>query len=284
MRMTVAALCILVFSTVTFLTSAQAQFVSSLGTSSLTGQRFDCVSYPKGQDIVIVERNGKSRKVAKTAASNNVDGSLRRADKRIAGIKRAIKDKNARIKAILKSPSILLPRVVQELDELKLDVPRLEALLESVLAQKSELKFLKAAIKACGKEPPPVNGSNKIVTYAITLPKSGDQAYGIHAVHVFALPPGAPDRICVSINDGPYYEQGIRTSVGATFYDGSGTSNPVSHSEPAPLGVGYLPFFGQAGLFRHGKYDEDLSEVQEQLALFTFKLFIPSAKKTCPRA
>lgn len=267
-----------------FIDVSEAQFTSTLGTSGLTGQRFDCVSYPKGQDIVIYDRNGKSRKVSKSSAIRNIDGSLKRADKRIAGVKQALKIKNARIKQILKSASILLPKVAEELENLKREIPRLEALFESVKAQKMELKFLKSAINGCGKEPPPINGGNTVVSYSVLLPKSGDQAYGIHAVHAFAVPPGVPDRICVSVNDGPYYEQGIRYSVGTTFYDGSGTSNPVSHAEPAPLGTGYLPFFGRAGLFRHGKFDQHMAEVQEQLSLFTFRLFIPSAKRSCPRA
>ena len=264
-----------------FIDSSAAQFTSTLGTSTLTGQRYDCVSYPGGEDILIVPKNGKSQKVSKKKAINKLKNAARAAAQRIATLKRSLKEKNKRIQKLLNSPTLALPKVAAELERLKREVPALEALIESTAAQKTEFSFLISAVGNCGKEPPPLVGTNIIVTYSLILPKTGWQAYGIHAVHAFAVPIGVPDRICVSVNDGPYYLQGIRYSVGTTFYDGSGRSNPVSHSEPAPLQTGYLPFFGKASYFHLGRYEDDSAEVQSKLGM-SFKLFIPSAKKSCP--
>ncbi len=259
-----------------------AQVNTFIGSSSYTKQQFSCVTYPGGEDVQVTAK-GKTRILDKAEAKRMAQNSLQKLLRKTNDTKDELKAAKALVKRLLKSPTLVLPKVAKELEQAKKRVEKLQTKLEVLKGQKDELKSLISAIGNCGKIPPLTNGSNVIQSGSIDLPLSGWQGYLISAMHVFGYHPSMGDRVCVSVDGGPRQAIGVRFNHCTNFNDGPGTLKPVSYCLPnLPVGQGAIVLGGRAGYFHLGSYDDDMSAVQELLAK-RLDLSLNSDENPCPR-
>lgn len=261
---------------------ANAQVNTFIGTSTFSKQQFACVTYAGGEDVEITA-NGKTRTVDKDDAKRLAQNSLQKLLRKINDTKEELKDARALVKKLLNSPLLALPSTGKELEKTKKLVAKLEGKIDTLKGQKDELKSLILAIGECGKIPPLTNGSNSIQSGVTALPISGWQGYLISAWHIFAYHPSMGDRICVSVDGGPRVAVGVQFTHCTTFNDGPGTMKPVSYCLPRlGAGQGAIVLGGKAGYFHLGRYDSDMSAVQEFLAK-RVDLSLNSAANPCLR-
>lgn len=275
----------LVLSTLVILSpiaAAHAQFVGLLGSSTFSKETYSCRTYPGGEDIIIV-KGGKSRTISKKAGSAAVDRALLRIGRILSGAKETLRDRRQRLKKLLKSSLIVLPSVNDEIQNLKNDlIPRAESRVEALLAQKSELTYLRTAVKNCGKAPQIAGGGNQLFEAAANGPVSGDQFYLIAARHVFTFSGAIPQEICVEL-DGKINSSAWTQNVCCQATDdSSGPAKPFSFCAVTGLrpDQGVIGLGGACGKFKFGNYDGDLAVVSKTLSK-SARVFLPNKSGRC---
>ncbi len=253
--------------------SSEAQFTLSIGTSAYSKQAFTCRTYTNKQDIII-KTGRRTKTVSKSSAITTIKNTIASINLSINAAKKTLRERRTRFSSLMKSPTLVLPSVAKEVTNLRdVLIPKAEARLQKLLAQKTELTFIQTGIKNCGKTQVFSSG-NQIYTAAGNGPVTGTQWYFIAARHVFTFSGNIPREICVDING----KRNLTTwsqNACCSPADGSTTFNICAN-------LGLLSNQGVIGLgsacdrFSRGYFDDHMAQVSSGLSSVV-KVYLPTA-------